>query len=960
MRHLVKYRILSLALFLFSATTVWGDTLSDVDSLLNSYSQQKGKERLLTGEALMEIYTQGAVFFDDTPNIDIKTPQERNDMMVWFGAVRFYTTNSYYSEAMDYIAKTLPLAKKINLNIYCTLLCDKSYCLYKLSDYTQAIEVGQAAVEQCKQTNNFLQLSRAYLYLALVNHSLTDYEESKALVLKSIQVNERVGANPQEHNALGIACEIFCSAREVDKAIEFGLRAVESARAMGYEQGVANHLMQLSYAYDRKGDYQRGLAAADSAIAIVMAQEPIDRNQLALTLEYKSWNLIDMGRNREAVDAINEAIRLQGEVGNRHAIWNDYRTLCEALEPIDVRQALAVLKRYTFMGDSIHSAQLKEEMSQANAQFHNDELRMESEHNRRLNRIILLSSLIFFVLLIAVIVSLLLLFRQRNRTTQHLQKLTKARETFFKNVTHEFRTPLTVIMGYGKRLKDYPDVPAEEVRQSGESIENEGFRLLGLVGELLDLAKLQSVTVGDITQEDWRTDNVVPYLNMMLEPYYDDAYRRGVELIFKPFENDVVMDFEPNYVRKLLDSLVTNAFNQTPAGGRVTVSTRRKGEMFVLQVTDSGEGLDTAQLETIFEPFSRMEGSGQEGSAIGLTLARQIVLSVGGTITADSTMGKGTTITVSVPINCNLTKHRPLSAEDKDNKAVYAELKSADRADAKLPTGSSAESGAVSILVVEDNRDVAYLIGALLADRGYSISYASNGRQGLEVAEQTVPDLIITDVMMSQMDGLELCRQIRANDLTNHIPIIVITARITPDDLKRGIESGADAYLFKPFDADELQLRIVKLLEMRQLLRRKYSRVAAVTQENVVEEENSSALSMADQKFIGRLIDMVYSLMGRQQVDVETVASSLNMTTSQLRRKLVALTGQTPAAYIMQIRLTNAQRLLDAHPEMSIADVAYRCGFTNQSHLSAAFQKMFGLSPTQWAHRPKKSQQGAG
>ena len=955
----MKHRILSLALFLFSAATVLADTLSEVDSLLNAYSQQKGKERLSTGEALMKIYTQGAVFFDDTPNIDIKTPQERNDMMVWFGAVRYYTTNSYYSEALDYIEEALPLAKKSNQNVYSTLLCDKSYCLFKTSDYTQAIEVGQTAVAQCKQTDNLLQLSRAYLYLALVNHSLTDYEESKALVLKSIQVNEQVGANPQEHNVLGIACEIFCSAREVDKAIEFGLRAVESARAMGYEQGVANHLMQLSYAYDRKGDYQRGLAAADSAIAIVMAQDPIDRNQLALTLEYKSWNLIDMGRNKEAVEALNEAIRLQGEVGNRHALWNDYRTLCEALEPIDIRQALAVLKRYIFMGDSIHTAQLKEEMSKANAQFHNDELQMESEHSRRMNRIILVSSLIIFLLLIMVIVSLLYVYRQRNRTTLHLQKLTKARETFFNNVTHEFRTPLTVIMGYGKRLKDNPSASDEDVRVTGETIEREGNLLLRLVGELLDLAKLQSVTVATDNEEHWRTDNVVPYLKMMLEPFYDDAYHLGVDLIFKPFENTIVMDFVPGYVQKVVNNLVSHALHRTPSGGNVTVSTHREGEKFVMQVTDTGEGFEAAQLETVFEPFSD-DGTHVSGSGIGLTLARQIILAVGGTITAASEKGKGITISLSVPIKSGKNKLRPLSPEEKEGLTTDAATSTAVSTAANLPTGRSSEDGAVSILVVEDNRDVAYLIGALLADRGYSISYASNGRQGLEMAEQTVPDLIITDVMMSQMDGLELCRQIRANDLTNHIPIIVVTARITPDDLKRGLESGADAYIFKPFDADELQLRIVKLLEMRQLLRRKYSRVAAVTQENVVEEENSSALSMADQKFIGRLIDMVYSLMGRQQVDVETVASNLNMTTSQLRRKMVALTGQTPAAYIMQIRLTNAQRLLDAHPEMSIADVAYRCGFTNQSHLSAAFQKTFGLSPTQWAHRPKKSQQGAG
>ena len=954
MKRVKAFRILFLVLFLLSAVTLSADTLSDVDSLLNCYSRQRGIEQKSTAEALLKIFDRSAVFFDDTPRVDKDSHQEHNDLMVWFGTVRFYTTNSYYSEALDYIEKAMPLARKSNLNIYATLLCDKSYCLFKLSNYPEAIKAGMTAVDLCKQTNNLMQLSRAYLYLALVNHSLAEFDESKTLVLKAIEVNEQLGLNPQTHNALGIACEIFCSAREVDKAVEFGRRAVESARAIDYEPGVANHLMQLSYAYDCQGDYDRGLAAADSAIALVTAQEPVDRNQLALTLEYKSWNLIDMGRYKEAADALRETIRLNEEIGNKHAVWNCYRTLCAALQTIDVEAALVALKQYTFMGDSIHSAQLNEALANANAQFRNDELKMESEHSRRMSRTILISSLAVVLLLIMAIVSLLSAYRQRNRTAQNLQKLTKARETFFNNVTHEFRTPLTVIMGYGKLLKDKPSASEETIRSSGEAIEREGNQLLGLVGELLDLAKLQSVTIDD-TAERWRTDNIVPYLRMMLEPFYDDAYQLGVDLVFKPFENTVAMDFVPGYVQKVVGNLVSHALQRTPSGGSVTVSTRRDGQNFVMQVADTGESLAPAQLETIFEPFSQSDGSQSASMGIALTLVQQIALAVGGTITAGNNEGRGTTITLSVPVESGKGKHRPLSPEEKVPLSAEATTTDVNAAEvAALVTDVPSDEGGVSILVVEDNRDVAYLIGSLLAGKGYSISYASNGRQGLEMAEQLIPDLIITDVMMSQMDGLELCRQIRANDLTNHIPIIVVTARISSDDLKRGIESGADAYLFKPFDADELQLRIVKLLEMRQLLRDKFSRIAAVTQDGMVQDADSKSLSLADQKFLGRLIDLVYSLMGQQQVDIETVASRLNITSSQLRRKMVALTGQTPAAYIMQIRLTNAQRLLDAHPEMSIADVAYRCGFSNQSHLSASFQKAFGMSPTQWAHRPKQ------
>jgi CheY-like chemotaxis protein len=252
------------------------------------------------------------------------------------------------------------------------------------------------------------------------------------------------------------------------------------------------------------------------------------------------------------------------------------------------------------------------------------------------------------------------------------------------------------------------------------------------------------------------------------------------------------------------------------------------------------------------------------------------------------------------------------------------------------------------ILVIEDNREVAYYIGSQLKEN-YEIYYATNGRMGLEKAEQLMPDLIVTDLMMPEIDGLEFCRSVRASELLCHIPIIVITARSSDDDLVRGINAGADAYLTKPFKAIELKVRVGKLLEQRHLLAEKYSHALATENSN----PDTQLPSGQDAKFIGRMTDTVYSLMGRGQADVDSVASALCMSASQLRRKVQALTGKTPAAYILQIRLSNAQRLLDKNPDLTMADVALRCGFSDQAHFSHAFQKAFGMSPTQWAHRAR-------
>ena len=484
-----------LPLFAFSGHAQSETALTELDSLLTAYDNSKGIQRQETGERLVAFCATRAVFFNETPSLTKDMPAWQQDVCVWFAAERYLTTKAYYKEALTHIAKALAEltqrnAKGDNLHgIHETLLCDQAYCLFKTSDYTSSVEAGREAMRLSQQTGNALQLSRAYLYLSLVNHALRKYDEAKSLVIKAIETNEQLGDHVQLHNALGIACEIFCSALEIDQAIAYGKRAVEEARKLDYKPGLANHLTQLSYAYDRKGDYEQGLRMADEAIGIVKSQEPLDRNQLALTLEYKSWNLIDIGRHTEAVEALREAIRLEEELGNTHAAWYDYRTLAEAMAPIDARSALDVLNHYVRMSDSIHSEQLKELMSQADAEFHNDELQEANAQSRRMNRIIIAASLVIVLLLVAAVASLWFAFRQKQRSAALLRRLNEARESFFTNVTHEFRTPLTVLLGAGKELRESPP---ENLSELGETVERNSTRLLTLINQLLDISKVKS------------------------------------------------------------------------------------------------------------------------------------------------------------------------------------------------------------------------------------------------------------------------------------------------------------------------------------------------------------------------------------------------------------------------------------------------------------------------------------
>lgn len=230
------------------------------------------------------------------------------------------------------------------------------------------------------------------------------------------------------------------------------------------------------------------------------------------------------------------------------------------------------------------------------------------------------------------------------------------------------------------------------------------------------------------------------------------------------------------------------------------------------------------------------------------------------------------------------------------------------------------------ILVVEDNLDVAHYIGSLLQER-YALRYAYNGRIGIELAYELVPDLILTDLMMPVVDGYALLRCIRESETVNHIPVIVITARCTEEDRIKGIEAGADAYLYKPFNAEELLVRVDYLLDSRRMLRSKYA--YAVRQQFTNAEKQ---LAIADQQFLNRLTDITYRQMETGQVDVETIASKMCMTRQQLTRKLQAVTGESTVVYLMRIRLNKAKQLLDSCVDMQIGDIAIKCGFEDNAY----------------------------
>lgn len=516
------------------------------------------------------------------------------------------------------------------------------------------------------------------------------------------------------------------------------------------------------------------------------------------------------------------------------------------------------------------------------------------------------------ILLLAVISALLYVQRMRHRSMEMMREASRLREDFFTNITHEFRTPLTVILGLSRKIRENTEVP-QSVSDKASTIERQGNRLLTLVTQLLDISKVKSV----IGEPNWQHGNICAQVAMLLETYIDYAANRGVTLKYH-YDKAIEMDFVPDYVNKVMSNLVSNALKFTPNGGTISVNLYQRGDRLHIDVSDTGHGISSDKLAHIFEPFYTTGDMGEaKGTGIGLALTQEIISHLNGTITAESQVGKGTTFHIVMTIQ--------------------------NRSAAPVTETEIGNSGKPIIVVAEDNADVADLLCTQL-EPFYEVVAARDGVEALKHAGEIIPDLVITDVMMPNMDGMALARAIRANDLTAHIPIIMVTARVTEQDRIEGIKAGADAYLVKPFNTEELLTRVAKLLEQRIMLRDKYAQT--ITQAPVTDDT-------IEDHFLARVEQVIVAHINKgEDITVTMVADDLNITARQLHRKVTGLINQSPAALIRITRINCAKTIMAAKPEMPLKSVALACGFTDYSHFAKVFRTVTGVSPTAWTAKP--------
>ena len=510
-----------------------------------------------------------------------------------------------------------------------------------------------------------------------------------------------------------------------------------------------------------------------------------------------------------------------------------------------------------------------------------------------------------------------------------LRELQTLRSNLYTNITHEFRTPLTVILGMADKLKIH-QTNNRELFKPVRLIERNGKRMLTLINNLLDLSKIEDGNV----KLNWIQADIVPYIKYLAESFQTLAEQKDIQLMLFTEIEHLDMDYDEEVIQIIISNLVSNALKFTPKFGRIVMKiskgTLEDRDAVIIKIRDDGMGIPKEHLDKIFNRFYQVETNISKsgiGTGIGLALVKQLVSLLKGDISVKSDLGSGSEFLIKLPIyneapikNGNFDVKISKESETIFNEELIDFVENED---------------APHILIVEDNEDVAYYIKTCLED--YQVSHALSGKKGLEIAVEEIPDIVICDLMMPEMDGFEVCNRLKTNDKTDHIPLIMLTAKDTDEDKLKGLAIGIEAYLTKPFNKEELLTRIDTLILQRKRLQEKYKQVLLPNFNN--------HKTIDTPKFLKKIDTIIHECINNPDLNSQMLSDKMAMSESQIYRKLKALTNKSTAIYIRKVRLQRGYELL-LKGEKTVAEIAYDIGFTDPSWFSRSFKEEFGCTPS--------------
>jgi signal transduction histidine kinase/DNA-binding response OmpR family regulator len=526
---------------------------------------------------------------------------------------------------------------------------------------------------------------------------------------------------------------------------------------------------------------------------------------------------------------------------------------------------------------------------------------------------------------------------------RNLHELDMLKLRLFTNISHEIRTPLTLILGPLEKLIS-KKVPIDEIPSHLALVYRNTRQLDRLINQLLDFRKLETGNLKlELTQDD-----VVGLVSDVVRSFDEFAKEKQITLKFHTLKKKLIALFDPEKLETILNNLISNALKYTGKGGTVSVNfslvfapddedslnNQPEKQYIQISVKDTGKGISETNIEKIFTRFFRVDSKNEStGTGIGLALVKELVKLHRGNIDVLSKPGKGSKFTVRLPYETDIPGEILATADEINSDRLLLTEKSNFKDD--LPE----ESNTQIMLVVEDNPDVRFFIRSHF-DSVYTIYEAKNGQEGWNLALKIIPDVIISDILMPDVDGYEFCKRIKKDERTSHIPVLLLTALHSKEHEIEGLSCGADDYITKPFDISILQTKIENMLQARRSLKEKYTR-------EMILKPSDITISSPDERFLRKAIEVVERNISNADLDIEQFATEVGVSRMQLYRKFNALTNMTVKEFVRSIRLKRAAQLL-LEKKMNITEIAYAVGFKDLSHFRKCFHREYGMSASEF------------
>lgn len=943
-KRLILHALLFLAGLLFYSNPIQSQDYQLIDSLIKTLPNLSGEEEVNQLQEIAYAYPN-----HDTARIYAKLAVEKSEAIdyhkgvarAWGFIGKRYGRQRKSEEALAAFEKALEAVNQTNApELKGKILGDHGYTLSLKGEMEKALEMFLEALRVAEATGDKKMIARSqfelgdfyrlqhdtqkaiqYLEKALVYHKAEKDLNGTARIIYTIGITYKVGKPAETMHHKGIPY--------LESLLEPPYLETLSSATLG------RIYTSLGSMYSFEEDYEKAKPLLLKSLEIKKQNK--DTFSMGFSLNELATFYKDQNQFAKSIIYAEQVRNIVEKKDDIFLKYDNYKNLADAYAGIkDYEKSYEYLSKNIKLRDSVLNqekvlANAEMEKKYQNAIAQEKIARQDLELSKQKSR----SYFLISILLIGGLLTFLWMrtrLKYKAREAEQLEQLSKTKNRLFTNISHELLTPLTLLVNPLRNLKSEINnennvtIPAHQLNLMTRN----GERLDRLIRQIMDLSKLDE---GQL-QLQAKEQDLAAFASNIVDSFIPMARGQNVELKFFSTETPLNLFFDSAKMENILINLISNALKFSKENGSVTVLLSEKNKQAEIQIQDTGIGIEASRLPFIFDRFYQIDDSDireKEGMGIGLAIVKEMTNLHQGQINVTSSPNEGTCFVLNFPLG---SAH--LSSSEINHELQYKPRKVQLLGERKMNPPTQKNENLPLILVVEDNRDLlTYLCEQL--ETKYKVLPASNANKGLELAFEHIPDLILSDVMMPKMDGFEFCQQLKSDERTSHIPIVLLTAKADRDQVLIGLEKGADDYMTKPFDQDVLFTKINNLIEQRRKLRLLFA-------EKITVQPSEVKVQSIDDKFLLRLLEVIEIHLGNPDFGINELSREIGMSRSQLYRKLKALTNESPTVFLRTVRLERAHQLLLSSAG-NATEIAYQVGFSNPNYFFKCFKDQFGKTP---------------